>query len=211
MTQEGIRAYMKAFFEKYYAQQRAENEIFLKRPGVPAAMLADGADSAQEWKIWKLIPVSESEYDIPQIEAKFGVSLPECVKAFFTTYHHFFEYPINSNPIGAPFAEMERVMNIQLAANGYLPFLWRDDYFMLCMDLQNMPIEESCPVLCIDSEMLWNSTDDWAMEYRKQHPEEDAEIPIIPKERLKPLMRPAADNFYAFLEGVLRGEIKPLC
>ena len=210
MTPEGIRAYMKAFFEKYYAQQRAKNPRFVEGVGIPAAMLDDGADPAQEWNIWKLAPVAESEYNIPEIEKKLHVTLPECIKAFFTTYHHRFEYPLGRNEIGSPFFSLGQVSNHHLIQAGYLPFAWRDDYFMLCMDLQNMPIEETCLVTVIDSERLWNLTDDWILEYRRQHPVDDAE-PVMPRSEFAPLMIPVADSFYAFLEGVMNETIKPGC
>jgi hypothetical protein len=62
----------------------------------------------------------------------------------------------------------------------------------------------------IDSELLWNLTDDWILDYRKQHPEDDAE-PVVPRSEFVPLMRQVADSFYAFLEGLMDETIKPEC
>lgn len=207
MTPEMTKAFVKAFFEKYYAKQRAKNTIYVERPGVPAVMLDDNADPAQEWNIWKLSAVAESEYNIPKIEQTLGMALPESIKAFFTTYHHFFGYPLGDNRPNAPFWEFDRAYNSTLCKAGYLPFAWRDDYFILCMDLTNMPIEECCPILCIDSEVLWNLADDWAEQYfdPREDTQEEPVIPPLPKAALVPVLRPVSDSFYAFLEDVLNG------
>lgn len=192
MTVEENRAFMKDFFERYYEKLKNEDIILVKGVAIPPEMLAEGSDPNQEWNVWKLCPSIVKESDFAAYEEKIGVKLPECIKAFFSVYHHRFGTAIGCNNIRYPFYDLERSYNHHLVKNGYLTFGWdEDDYFIRCMDLTNMPDEENCPIVEIDHEPFFDLMYD----------AEEKGI-IVPKEELMKLFRPVADNFYEYLNGV---------
>lgn len=198
MTREENRTFMKNFFERYYKKQIEDDPILVKGVGIPPEMLADGANPDDEWNIWKLIPSTATEKDFQVFEETHHVKLPECIKAFFSVYHYRFYTAIGRNDIGYPLYELERAYTHQLADNGYLPFGWDEDsFFIRCMDLSHLPEEEKCPIVEIDHEPFFDLQCD----------AEQAGI-LIPREQLVPLMRPVAENFYAYLNGVYENRIQ---
>ncbi|MDE7299620.1 MAG: hypothetical protein K2N94_12480, partial [Lachnospiraceae bacterium] len=75
-----------------------------------------------------------------------------------------------------------------LVRNGYLTFGWDEDvYFIRCMDLQNMPDEERCPIVQIDHEIMFDFDED-----------------TTERAELEEEMQPVAENFFAYLDAVLR-------
>lgn len=197
MTIEENRAFMKDFFERYYEKRKNENIIRVKGVGIPTEMLEDGADPNKEWNVWKLYPSVVTENDFAAYEAKTGIKLPRCLKAFFSVYHHRFNTAIGRNDIRNPLYDLERSYNHHLANNGYLPFGWdSDDYFIRCIDLTNMPNEEVCPIVEIDHEPFFDL----------QYAAEEKGI-LTPKEELLKLFRPVADNLYEYLNGVYNDTI----
>lgn len=197
MTIEENRAFMKDFFERYYEKLKNEDIILVKGVGIPSEMLEDGADPNEEWNVWKLCPSIVKESTFSKFEEKIGVKLPECIKAFFSVYHHRFDTAIGRNDIRYPFYDLERSYNHHLVKNGYLPFGWDvDSFFIRCIDLANMPDEEKCPIVEIDHEPFFDLMYD----------SEEKGI-IIPKEELLKLFRPVAENFYEYLNGVYNDTI----
>jgi len=197
MTREENRAFMKDFFERYYEKQKNRDEIFVMGVGVPPEMLADGANPNDEWNVWKLFPSTVTEDDIKNLEEKYHVTLPECVRAFFSVYHHIFHTAVGINTIHAPFWTFDLAFTHQLADNGYLPIAWDSEgIFIRCMDLSNMPDEEACPIVEIDHEPFFDLQFDAENEGR-----------LIPREMLVPLMEPVANNFYEFLNIVYEDKI----
>lgn len=198
MTKKENREFMKNFFERYYEKCYNEDEILVTGVGIPPEMLEDGADPTKEWNVWKLIPSTVTEKDIKQLEKGLNITLPECVKAFLSVYHHRFEDPIGRNDIRYPFYNLENYYTHQLADNGYLPIAWDGDgIFIRCIDLSNMPNEEKCPVVEIDHELFFD------LQY-----DAESENILIAKEKLIPLMRPVAVNFYEYLNGIYEDKIK---
>lgn len=197
MTSEENRSFMKDFFERYYENLKNEAIIFVKGVNIAPEMLADDADPNEEWNVWKLYPSVVTENDFEKIEKKIGIKLPECIKAFFSVYHHRFNTAVGRNDIRHPFYDLERAYNHHLVENGYLPFGWdEDDYFIRCIDLTDMPDEEKCPIVEIDHEPFFDLMYD-----------SDEKGMIIPKEELMKLFRPVAGNFYEYLNGVYNGTI----
>lgn len=160
MTDIQCRQFMKDFFERYY--QKLEN-IGIMRPldESDRAMWSDNADPNEEWKVWKLIPSTATEQDVENLEKTIGTKLPQCLKAFLTVYHHYFDAPIGENPISAPFEAVLDAWNPLLVKHGYLPFTWDEEgYYIRCIDLANMPNEEQCGIYQIDHEILFSLDED---------------------------------------------------
>lgn len=186
------RAYMKEFFERLYASysEGSGAGVMLPFGDEGREMWADGAEEDEEWKKWKLVPASISGEEIAAFEDEIGTKLPLCVRAFLTTYHHCFEPPVGRNPTFAHFEGMREAWNPTLVAAGYLPVAWDEEGgYIRCVDLANMPDEERCGVFEIDHEILFSL-------------DENAGRGAIEAE-----MRPVAENFVAFLDGIAGGEI----
>lgn len=189
MTIEQQKQFIQDFFEKYYAKQVAICETALMLPDVPQLMLAEGADSNEEWNKWKLIPSTITEKDIAALENQLGVSLPNILKIFFTTYFHFFDYPVGQHSIDEPFEAIQNAWNPLLIKAGYLPFTWdKDGYFIRCIDLVNMPDENACKICQIDHEILFDF-------------DEESEIS---REEIADKMEVIADNFLQYLNHIIQ-------
>ena len=189
MTRAENRAFMKDFFERYYQKLRNKDIIYVRSIGIPPEMLEDGANPADEWNIWKLFSSTVTDDDITKLEKTYHIQLPECLRAFFSVYHHRFDNCIGRNDIHNPFWTLKLAYTHQLVDNGYLPFSWdSESIFIRCMDLSNMPDEEACPIVEIDHEPFFD------LQYDAEN-----EGKLIPYEALKALMRPVAKNFYEYL------------
>jgi cell wall assembly regulator SMI1 len=189
MTIEQQKQFIQDFFEKYYAKQAAICETVLMLPDVPQLMLAEGADSNEEWNKWKLIPSTITEKDIAALENQLGVSLPNILKIFFTTYFHFFDYPVGRHSIDEPFEAIQNAWNPLLIKAGYLPFTWdKDGYFIRCIDLVNIPDENACKICQIDHEILFDF-------------DEESEIS---REEIADKMEVIADNFLQYLNHIIQ-------
>lgn len=192
MDINGARAFMKDYFEKLYKKLGEEEPIILQMCDLPEDMLADGADPSEEWNTWKLIPSAVADEDIAEYEEEYGLNFPNCVKAFFTVYHHCFGDFVGRNMSDDPLAELDNAFNPHLTASGYLPFGWdRQGYFILCVDLANMPDEENCAVVQFPHEELFD------LQYEFEDNKEN-----IPREKLAALAERVADNFYAYLDDI---------
>ena len=193
MTNIQARQFMKDFFERYYKKLAQEEDgIAIIRPLDVAdrAMWREDADPKEEWKAWKLIPSVVTEQDIKRLEQSIGVKLPECIQAFLTVYHHYFEDPIGKNPISAPFKGFLNAWNPLLVKFGYLPFTWDDGgFYIRCIDLTNMPNEEQCGVYQIDHEILFSMDED-----------------TVQKEEIVQNMEYLSQNLFTYLESILNGE-----
>lgn len=198
MTIEENRAFMKDFFERYYDKIRSIDVVCVMGVDIPSEMLEEGADPNEEWNIWRLYPSVVKESDFSAYEEKIGVKLPECIKAFFSVYHHRFNTAIGCNDIRNPLYNLVHSYNHHLVNSAYLPFGWDgDNYFIRCIDLSNMPDEEKCSIVEIDHELFFNMMFDFEQKGKN-----------IPKEELLKLFRPVADNFYEYLNGVYNGTIE---
>ena len=161
-------------------------------------MVAYELPTSKGWQVWKLIPSTVTDNDIRGLEETLGVTLPECLRAFLTTYHHRFDGLIGRNDIGNPFKSIENAYNPHLVRNDYLPFGWdSDDYYLRCIDLSASADDEKCPVVQIDHETLFDITEEYEDEGK-----------IIPKEELLPYIEEVSDNFYEYLNVVLNKEIE---
>ena len=195
MTKEENTNFMKQFFEKYYEQQKAVSETSVAGVKIPEEMVAYDLEGSKGWQVWKLIPSTVKDEDFKEIENNWDIKFPDCIKAFFGTYHHRFDDLLGRNDIRKPFETLEFAYNPHLTANGYLPFGWdRDNYFIRCIDLSNAPDDERCPVVQIDHEILFDLGDEYEDE-------------IIPKEMIKQNIGPVADNFYDYLNAILNGKV----
>lgn len=192
MTNIQARQFMKDFFERYYKKLAQEEDgIAIIRPLDVAdrAMWREDADPKEEWKAWKLIPSVVTEQDIKRLEQSIGVKLPECIQAFLTVYHHYFEDPIGKNPISAPFKGFLNAWNPLLVKFGYLPFTWDDGgFYIRYVDLTNMPNEEQCGVYQIDHEILFSMDED-----------------AVQKEEIVQNMEYLSQNLFTYLESILNG------
>ena len=181
------KEFMKDFFEKYYEKYKE----WLQLPYVPKDMLAEEGAPNEEWNRWKLIPAEISDEDINELENKVGVELPNILKSFLTTYFHLFEYPVGRNSSEEPFEAVYNAWNPLLVKVGYLPFTWDSEgYFIRCIDLKNMPDEDSCTICQIDHEILF-----------------DFDEENTNREDIEPKMQQIADNFIEYLEQLLEDEV----
>lgn len=182
MTTEEQKSAIKNFFEKYYEM----HEILTILPDVPKEMLA-GEDTGEEWQKWKLIPATVSDEDIADLEKGLGIKLPDVLKIFLTTYFHLFYAPVGGHSVDEPFDGINNAWNPLLVKAGYLPFTWdKEGYFIRCIDLANMPDEDTCAVCQIDHEILFDFDEDTAG-----------------REDIEPEMEVVADNFMKYLESLL--------
>lgn len=162
MTYAECQEYMKNFFKKYY-QKLSQNEMFITLPldETEKEMWSDDADPDEEWKKWKLVPAAIDDKEIAELEEGLSATLPLCLRAFLTVYHHCFEYPIGRNPFSDHFEAVWNAWNPVLVRCGYLPFTWdRDGYFIRCINLDRMPDEENCGIYQIDHEILFDFDED---------------------------------------------------
>lgn len=192
MENAEIKALIKRFFETMYEKQKAVDEVLVKIPVIEGnePMWAEGAaPDEEEWVTWRLLPAKIREEEIAGLEEEIGAKLPEVLKIFLTTYHHYFEDGIGRNPVESKFEGILNAWNPMLVRNGYLPFTWDEEgYFIRCMDLQNMPDEENCPIVQIDHEIMFDFDEDTAG-----------------REDLEEEMQPVAANFYEYLDALLDG------
>ena len=196
MDFNGAKAFMKDFFEKLYKKLGDEAPVLLEMPDLPEEMLADGADPTEEWNPWKLIPSTVTEKDIAEYENSCGLKFPNCIRAFYCTYHHCFNGAVGRNMPDEPFETLDQAFNPHLAANGYLPFSWdKDGYFIRCIDMSESDDEGKCAVVQFDHEKLFD------MQYEYNGKE-------IPRERLAELAENISANFYEYLNGILAGNIE---
>ncbi|OPZ78548.1 MAG: hypothetical protein BWY78_00528 [Alphaproteobacteria bacterium ADurb.Bin438] len=164
----------------------------LERVKVPKEMLADGEDPNSEWGVWKLIESTVTDEELKNIEDIYGIKFPIIIKAFLSTYHHLFDYPIGDNGVNKKLNGFKMPYNHHLTANNMLPFAWdKDNCFIRFVDLTNMPDEEKCPVFEIDHEYLFDIMYD-----------AEANGEIVNKEQLLRYMRPVSDNFYKYLDNI---------
>ncbi len=154
-------------------------------------MWAEGAVLDEDgWVTWRLLPAQVSEERIQKLEEQIGAKLPQVLKIFITTYFHYFEGGIGRNPVEDKFVGLLNAWNPMLVRNGYLPFAWdKEGYFIRCMDLGNMPDEEKCQIVQIDHEVMF--------EFDEETTGRDA---------LAAEMEPVAENFFAYLDALLRGQ-----
>lgn len=193
MDINSAKAFIKGYFEKLYTKLSEEAPIALKMCDLPEDMLADGADPDEEWNTWRLLPSNVTDGDIAEYEKKYGLTFPNCIKAFFGTCHHCFGGAVGRNMSDEPLAELDGAFNPHLAANGYLPFAWDEEgYYIRCVDLANMPDEENCPVVQFPHEELFD------LQYEFEDNGEE-----IPREQLEELAERVSDNFYAYLNSIL--------
>lgn len=182
---------MKDYFEKLYEKLSTEMPIALGMCDLPEDMLADGADPDEEWNTWKLIPSTVTEEDIAKYEAQYGLSFPNCIRAFLQTYHHCFDF-IGRNMPDDPFFNLDNTFNPHLAANGYLPFSFDlEGYFIRCIDLSANEDEDKCPVVQFPHEELFDLQYDYEAKGEK-----------IPRKQVAELAEPVAANFYEYLNDV---------
>lgn len=177
------QAQIKQFFEQYYAKLIQNDANIL--PNVPPAMQAN-SNETEEWKHWKIIPSTVTEEDFVKLEEEMEIKLPNTLRLFLSTYHHYFENPIGRNPIDKPFQSLHYAYNPILIHANYLPFAWdKEGYFIRCICLDNMPDETKCSVYQIDHEILFDFD-----EYDE----------TIQKEDIAAHMQLVAENFDTYLK-----------
>ncbi len=193
MNVEETRLYIKNFYESLYDKAKNIAEVLVKVPAEEGSepMWAEGAVLDEDgWVTWRLLPAQVSEERIQKLEEQIGAKLPQVLKIFITTYFHYFEGGIGRNPVEDKFVGLLNAWNPMLVRNGYLPFAWdKEGYFIRCMDLGNMPDEEKCQIVQIDHEVMF--------EFDEETTGRDA---------LAAEMEPVAENFFAYLDALLRGQ-----
>ena len=193
MTLAEYKEYMKDFFEKYY-EKLSRDDINIERPlnEKNREMWADDADPNEEWKKWKLVPADIDESEIAEFEQEIGIELPLSVKAFLTTYFHFFEEPIGVNPFSNHFKGMRNAWNPILIKCGYLPITWNEGHYSIrCVQLTNMTAEEEGGVYQIDHEILF-----------------DFDEKNVTKEDIDKNMEFLSDNLRTYLDEILHDKDK---
>ena len=193
MTLVEYKGYMKDFFEKYY-EKLSEDDIDIKRPLEEnnREMWAEDAEPNEEWKKWRLVPADIEESEFAEFEQEIGVEFPLSMKAYLTTYYHFFEERIGTNPYSAHFEGMRNAWNPILIKCGYLPFAWDEEHYCIrCMQLANMPMEETCGIYQIDHEALF-----------------DFDEETVTQEEIEEKMEFISDNLLTYLDDILNDKDK---
>lgn len=109
------------------------------------------------------------------------------LKAYFKVYFHYVEENVGRVTPDKPFYSLDNAYNPTLLRCGYLPFTWDSEgYFIRCIDLSNMPDEESWPKCQINHEVL--------LEYDEE---------IITKEDIDKEMVKIKENLKSYFEKVL--------
>lgn len=154
MNMYECKEFIKECLEKHY--NSFSDDIPLMHPDLPKEM-RDGEVDDEGWYKWKLIPSSVTDSDFELIEKKWEVKFPIMLKAYFQVYFHYFDGEIGRIPPDKPFHNLYNAYNPTLIRCGYLPFCWDSEgYFISCIDLSNMPNEDSCPIYKIDHEILFD-------------------------------------------------------
>ena len=152
MNMNECKEFIKSCLEKRYEDI---DDMFLMLPDVPEEMRASELDE-EGWVKWKMIPSTVTESNFEIIENEWGVQFPLMLKAYFKVYFHYFEENVGRVPPDEPFYSLNNAYNPALLTCGYLPFTWDSEgYFIRCIDLSNMPDEDSCPIYQIDHEVLF--------------------------------------------------------
>lgn len=193
MDKKQGREFVKNFFEKYYEKLDGECDgIALRLPGIDERMCADRSDEAEEWRKWKLVPSDISEKELDELEEKIGAKMPDILRAFLSTYFHYFEDPVGRNSIDDKFSAVNNAWNPMLVKSGYLPFAWDEEgYFIRCINMNNMPDEDKCEVCQIDHEIMFGFDED-----------------TVAKEEIDENMYYIAENFYDYLNKILDGTLE---
>ena len=188
MTQEERTAFIKNGMEALYREFEAADPIYLKSPGVPEEMRAGPADESG-WYKWKLVPSRVTEADLDGLEKEIGCRLPGLMRTFLSTcYCDFRDAELCRQRPDKPFETIQNAWNPILVRAGFLPFGWdKNADFICCIDLENMPDEDRCPVVQIDHEVLFDLGE------------------TADREALLPHMEPVAPSFRAFLEEIFSG------
>lgn len=188
MTQSEQAAFVRNGMESLYRDLEGMDPIFLKMCGVPEEMRAGPVDE-DGWCKWKLVPSPVTAADLDRLERETGCRFPSLLRVFLSTYCHYFEdAELGRQTPEEPFSSFDNAWNPTLVRAGYLPFLWDGEgYFIRCIDLNNMPDEDCCPVVQIDHERLFDLDENAG------------------REELAPLMKPVAASFQAFLSEIFGG------
>ncbi len=143
--------FIKRFFEENYANGVKQHEDVFRLPDIHEDMIADGEDTDEEWKRWKLVESTITDEQLNELEDKIGTKLPQILRDFLSTYFHYFEDPIGRNSIETPFEGFLNAYNPLLVAAGYVPFSWDEEmYYINCIKLSDERIYN------IDHEELFN-------------------------------------------------------
>lgn len=152
MNMNECKEFIKSCLEKRY---KNADDMSLMMPNVPEEMRAGEIDE-DGWVKWKMIPSTVTESDFEIIENEWGIKFPLMLKAYFKVYFHYFSKDVGRVPPNKPFYSLDNAYNPVLVRCGYLPFTWDSEgYFIRCIDLRNMPDEDSCPIYQIDHEVLF--------------------------------------------------------
>lgn len=187
MTSAEQTAFIRQGFEALYRELEEHAPICLRSPGVPEEMRAGPADESG-WYKWKLIPSRVTAADLDALEEQIGLPLPGLMRTFLSTCcHDFRDAELGQQLPDKPFDSILNAWNPALVRAGFLPFDW--DYggaYLRCVDLENMPDEDRCPLMEIDHEILFDLED-------------------AGRETLLAHMKPVADSFQAFLSEIFFG------
>lgn len=188
MTSAEQTAFIRQGFEALYRELEKHAPICLRSPGVPEEMRAGPADESG-WYKWKLIPSRVTAADLDALEEQIGLPLPGLMRTFLSTCcHDFRDAELGQQLPDKPFDSILNAWNPALVRAGFLPFDW--DYggaYLRCVDLENMPDEDRCPLMEIDHEILFGLEEDAGRETLLAH------------------MKPVADSFQAFLSEIFFG------
>lgn len=144
-----------AFVHRCYtaAYARQADTAFL--PNVPPEMRT-GLTDDRGWFQWKLIPAPTRAEDLDALERKWNLALPPLLRAFLSTDCHFLRLPgffaVRSDD---PLLVFQTTMAEPALFHAKLvPLGWGEDEnggdLLYCLDLQNMPDEDRCPVIGLD-------------------------------------------------------------
>ena len=174
------QTFMRSFFKRYYQK------------------LYD-TDAAEGCAAWELIPANISNYEMMCLQGfeYTDFIMPDCIKAYLSVYHHYFDMPVGINPPDDHFSGFLGVFDITLANAGYYPFAADgDNRYIRCIDLDNFPYEKKCQVCEIDRGVF--------SEIKSKA--EDACV-TVKREELSRHIKYIADSFYDYLDKILDGTI----
>lgn len=177
MTESQYRTEIQTMLEQYYEKCLREREILLYSPDIPEEMLAEDADPNKEWNRWKLIPSTVTKQDLDDLEQELEISMPLCLRAFLSAYHHCFRGLLGRNMPDEPFDEVQSSYHPILIECGYIPFGWDSEgAWLRCVKTNGLPNQQDGEVYEIDHEILF----DWDEETYSREQVEEQMQPVSP-------------------------------
>lgn len=133
--------------------------------GVPVDMRVGPVDE-EGWVSWGILEPRLTSSDLASLESRFGVTLPDALRAYLLAACHLFDQVHSSEhdqtimmpdvPSDRPLGPLESILEAWrcLIPASYVPFAeWGDGWGPMCFDVAQRSLGD-CPVVWMDHEQL---------------------------------------------------------